>query len=468
MKRQHRFVVVGALGVLVLGAVVLLATRHSPLVTQAGKSKATYYCPMHPTYTSDRPGNCPICQMKLAKAEQDGPSAGAVATQGHDGHGHASEQFQSICYLHNCPKLHEGQPCPMTVVAKPGEKVICPICGMHVAEASPAPAQRKILYWTDPMIPGYRAEGPGKSPMGMDLVPVYEEEAGAGMSPRVGAPAGYAPVLLTPQKQQLIGVKTATVERRPLTKTIRTAGVIAHDPELYQTQAEYIKAVQALEQAKQSGIPDVVDQAQRLVESTQIRLRHLGLSDELIQEIATWKEPEHSLLFSHPGEPVWMYAQVYEYELPLVHVGQELTVEVPALPDQLFHGVIRAIDPMVEPMTRTTRIRAQLQDPQGQLKPEMYVTASIAINLGEVVAVPEEAVFTTGEKHMVFIDKGQGLFEPRDVSLGAKADDSYEITAGVAEGERVVTSGNFLIDSESRLKAAAQGTAAGGAHQHGQ
>ena len=467
MKRQHRFVVVGALGVLVLGAVVLLATRHSPLVTQAGKSKATYYCPMHPTYTSDRPGNCPICQMKLAKAEQDGPSAGAVATQGHDGHGHASEQFQSICYLHNCPKLHEGQPCPMTVVAKPGEKVICPICGMHVAEASPAPAQRKILYWTDPMIPGYRAEGPGKSPMGMDLVPVYEEEAGAGMSPRVGAPAGYAPVLLTPQKQQLIGVKTATVERRPLTKTIRTAGVIAHDPELYQTQAEYIKAVQALEQAKQSGIPDVVDQAQRLVESTQIRLRHLGLSDELIQEIATWKEPEHSLLFSHPGEPVWMYAQVYEYELPLVHVGQELTVEVPALPDQLFHGVIRAIDPMVEPMTRTTRIRAQLQDPQGQLKPEMYVTASIAINLGEVVAVPEEAVFTTGEKHMVFIDKGQGLFEPRDVTTGVKADGYDEIKSGLDEREVVVTSGNFLIDSESRLKGALQNIG-GGEHRHGQ
>ena len=461
MKQNVKFLLVGGV-VLLLGGAVLFVTRHSPFITHH-VSHATYYCPMHPTYTSDRPGNCPICNMKLVKAEPG--EAQSAQGQSQDGHQHASKQFASICILHNCAKLHNGKPCPMTVVAKPGEKVICPICGEHIAEAAPAPtAGKKLLYWTDPMIPGYRAPGPGKSPMGMDLVPVYEE--GVGGVSTTAAPEGYAPVLLTPQKQQLIGVTTAPVVHRPLTKTVRAAGVIAHDPELYQAQAEYIQAIQTLERATQGGGADAVDLAQRMVGSSRIRLKHMGLSDDLIQEIATWKEPERSLLFAHAGEPMWMYAQVYEYELPRIHVGQEVAVDVPSLPGQVFQGTIRAIDQMVEPMTRTTRIRAQLQDPQGQLKPDMYVNASIAVTVGEVLAVPEEAVFSTGEKQIVFVDKGQGLFEPRDVTLGVKADGYYEVQGGVAEGEPVVTSGNFLIDSESRLKAALQGMS--GEHQHGQ
>ena len=303
--------------------------------------------------------------------------------------------------------------------------------------------------------------------MGMEMVPVYEESGGAGAIGEATAPPGYAPVLLTPQKQQLIGVTTALARRTKLTKTIRTVGTIAHDPELYEAQAEYIQANHTLEQAKQSATPEVIAQAQQLVEATRIHLRHLGLSDELIQEIATWKAPQHSLLFAHPGEPVWMYAQVYEYELPLVRTGQELTVEVPALQGQAFHGAIRAIDQMVEPMTLTTRIRAQLDDPQGQLRPDMYVNATIAVDLGEVITIPAEAVFSTGEKQIVFVDKGQGLFEPRDVVLGAKTDRDDEVKSGITEGEVVVTSGNFLIDSESRLKSALQDIG-GGEHQHGQ
>ena len=355
----------------------------------------------------------------------------------------------------------------MTVLAKPGEPVTCPICGTHIAEAARGSATttgRKILYWTDPMIPGYTASGPGKSPMGMDLVPVYDEGTGGGTESQAAVPAGYAPVLLTLQKQQLIGVKTAAVARRRLTKTIRASGTIAHDPELYQAQAEYIQASQGLEQAKQSAVSEAVEQAQRVAEATRIRLKHLGLSEEMIQQIATWKEPEHSLLFAHPGDPVWMYAQVYEYELPLIRVGQGVTVDAAALPGEMFRGTIRAIDQLVEPMTRTTRIRAQLQDPQGRLRPDMYVTAAIAVDLGEGLVVPDDAVFATGEKQIVFIDQGQGLFEPRDVTVGAKADGAVDITHGIAEGERVVTSGNFLIDSESRLKGALRTMSDGDPH----
>ena len=449
-----------------LGGLIFAALLGTVTVTRmAGRShhvtRAIYYCPMHPSYTSDRPGSCPICNMTLVKKSEEGSADERATTAG------SAKSLASICYLHNCSKLHHGKPCPMTVVAKPGEKVTCPICGTHVAEAATIPQSKQILYWTDPMMPGYKAPGPGKSPMGMDLVPVYAEEGEQAASASGTLPEGYAPVLITPQKQQLIGVTTAPVVRRPLTKTIRAVGTIAHDPELYQAQAEYLQSLRSLEQAKRQSTPEVLEDAQRLVDSTHIRLRHLGLSEDLIKEIGGWQEPEHSLLYAQPGEPVWMYAQVYEYELPLVRVGQTVVVDASTLPGEQFHGVIRAIDQMVDQATRTTRIRAKLEDPKGQLKPDMYVNASIAVDLGSVLAVPEDAVFNTGTKQIVFVDKGQGLFEPRDVTVGVKADGYDELKRGVAEGEAVVTSGNFLIDSESRLKAALQG-ASGDGHPHEQ
>jgi Cu(I)/Ag(I) efflux system membrane fusion protein/cobalt-zinc-cadmium efflux system membrane fusion protein len=219
MKRlvSARQIVIGAgvVVMLVLGAVVVRIVQHQ--FQTARQAKAVYYCPMHPTYTSDRPGDCPICNMRLVKRQVT--SAESKPRKG--------KAFADICYLHNCPKVHEGRPCPMLVVAKEGEKVTCPICGTHVAEAATPPA-KKILYWTDPMLPGYKSDKPGKSPMGMDLVPVYEEEAPRAQA-SVASPEGYAPILVTPQKQQLIGVITAPAQRRVVTKTIRTVGRVMVD-----------------------------------------------------------------------------------------------------------------------------------------------------------------------------------------------------------------------------------------------
>jgi membrane fusion protein, copper/silver efflux system len=393
-----------------LGGVGLVAARRAqaPMTAEA----AVYYCPMHPTYTSPKPGSCPICNMALVKRASEAAPAAAGSQAA------LTDDLHAICYLHNCPMHREGKPCPMTVVAKPGEKVTCPYCGTHVAG---------------------------------------EEGKTQGMVR--ATPDGYASILLSPQKQQLIGVITSVVESREVSKSIRAVGTIAHDPELYQAQAEYIQAMQTLEQAQANANVSAVSQAQRMVDSTRIRLRHLGLSDALIDEMATWQEPEHGLLFSHPGDPVWMYAQVYEYELPYIRVGQTLGVEAPAAQGRRFSGIVRAIDQMVEPSTRTTRIRARLEDPEGFLRPDMYVNASIDVNLGQVVAVPSSAVFDTGAKRIVFVQKDPGLFEPREVELGARGDGFYEVRAGVAAGETVVTSGNFLIDSESRLKGALQGAA---------
>ena len=459
MRIQKKFFVLGVIVLLVAGGAVMMSgTAGKPSKAgEAARARDVYYCPMHPTYTSDRPGTCPICNMNLVKKEitPEMPEAQQV-----------DKHLRDICIMHNCHKSHDGKPCPMMVLAKEGEKVTCPICGTHVAGIPGGEKEKKILFWTDPMIPGYKADKPGKSPMGMDLVPVYEEET---VAQSAQTPQGYAQIMLSPQKQQLIGIKTAAVEKKKLIKTVRTVGTIAHDPELYQAQTEYIQAIQAFERAKQSDIPEIADQSRRLVESTRIRLRHMGLNDDLISVIAAWKEAERGLLFTTPGEPVWVYAPVYEYELPLIQVGQEIMAEVPSLSNETFQGTIRAVDSMVDQATRTTRVRAQLKDPQGRLKPDMYVNVSVEVDLGETPAIPEGAVFDTGTKKIVFVDKGQGVFEPRDVTVGAKADGYYELKSGVQEGEVVVTSGNFLIDSESRLKAALEGMSEpGGGHQHGQ
>lgn len=458
MTRQTKLVI-GVLTVLLAGGALSLVTRHSPLVTR--RDAAVYYCPMHPTYTSDRPGDCPICNMKLVK--KDRPQHTAHSTQ--------QPALKDICYLHNCPKVHEGKPCPMTVIAKEGEPVTCPICGTHVAEATPTQAGgagtgKQILYWTDPMIPGYKSDKPGTSPMGMGLIPVYEENGVSGAATGV-APEGYAPILVTPQKRQFIGVTTAPARRRDMTKTIRAVGVVAHDPELYQAQQEFINARRAAQQADASTFPDIRERAQQLVESSRLRLRHLGLSEELIEEVGVSTAPDHRLLIGG-GDQYWVYAQIYEYELPLVQAGQAATVESSTLPGRTFGGTVKALDPMLDPTTRTVRVRIVVDDPENVLKPEMFVNASIQVAAGEVLAVPEEAVFDTGTKHIVFVDKGEGLFEPRDVEVGVKAEGFYEIKIGVAEGELVVTSGNFLIDSESRLKAALEGLTGGEAHSHGQ
>ncbi|HNV86836.1 MAG TPA: efflux RND transporter periplasmic adaptor subunit [Candidatus Omnitrophota bacterium] len=279
-------------------------------------------------------------------------------------------------------------------------------------------------------------------------------------------PQGYTSVQLGAGKQQAIGVKIASVRKMALTKTIRAAGRIAYDPELYQAEEEYLQAIQALKKAETAD-PEIKEQASKLVDSSRIKLRLLGLNDAIVQELEQAGKPDRSLLYSDAGGNVWLYVPIYEYELPFVHVGDRVEVSVPALPDKKFQGVVRSLDSVVDPVTRSVRIRAQLENPEGVLKPEMYVDAILEVDLGEQVAVPEEAVFVTGEKNIVFIAKANDVFEPREVTLGAKADGFYQVKSGLQEGEKVVTSGNFLIDSESRLKAALEDVGKGGGHVHG-
>ncbi len=359
MNRRRRMLAVVLVALAGLGVVTL---RHAP--HRGAAAHAThdlYYCPMHPSYTSDKPGTCPICSMTLVKREPD---------------------------------------------------------------------QK------------------GSDPKGSDPV------------------TGYAPIRLTEGKQQLIGVKTALAQRGPMTKTIRTVGTVAYDPALYQAEAEYLQAVRALARARETAAPETAAPARALVESTRLRLQVLGLTPALMDEMAGWDGPDRRLLVADLTGRVWVYATVYESELPLVAVGQAVTIEVPSAPGKAFEGRIRAVDPILDAMTRSARVRVELTDPDGLLKPAMFVNAEIHVVLGDRLTVPASAVMATGTRHLLFVAKDDGVLEPREVTVGVRADDAVEIVHGVEAGERVVVSGNFLIDSESRLKAALEGSAHEG-HRHG-
>jgi RND family efflux transporter MFP subunit len=159
---------------------------------------------------------------------------------------------------------------------------------------------------------------------------------------------------------------------------------------------------------------------------------------------------------------VWLIADIYEYEIPFVRLGQQAAIQLSYLPGELFTGKVIYIYPYLDANTRTAKVRFEFPNPQGKLKPEMYANVEIKVHLGRKLAVPEGAIIDTGLRQIAIIDKGSGYFEPREVKVGAKVDNYYEVIKGLKAGERVVTSANFLIDSESKLKEALAGV--GSAH----
>ncbi len=394
---------------------------------------------------------------------------------------------------------------------------------------SPAPAGKKVLYWVDPMVPGYKSDKPGKSPfMDMDLVPVYEETA-AGASPGV---EGYSTIKLSQERQQAIGVRLGRAEARDMTKTIRAVGRVTFDetlnrqihtkfegyierlyvdytgkpvrkgqpllsiysPDLLATEQEYLLAVRARQQFQASPNADVARGGVDLYESARQRLLLWDISPAQIAELERTGKPEKALTLYSPVDGfvvsknavqgarvmpadtlfeiagirrVWVLADVYESEAPFVTVGQTARMGLSYLPGRVWTGKVAFIAPVLDEKTRTVKVRLDFDNPDGALKPEMYADVSLERPLGRVVTVPEGAVLSTGTRALVFVAKGEGRFEPREVRPGAKVDGYYEIREGIRPGEEVVTQANFLIDSESRLKAALGGMTAPSGHEHG-
>jgi multidrug efflux pump subunit AcrA (membrane-fusion protein) len=391
----------------------LLAKRSATTTEPSGATHTgrLYQCSMHPQIVSHEPGLCPICRMQLTPVEDAG-AHGADAT----------------------------------------------------ARSPAAPVgKRTILFYRHPMRADVTSPVPAKDEMGMDYVPVYAEDVSPGGGESV---AGRAAFTLPIERQQLIGVTKAPVERRPLTLEIRTVGKVAYDPGLYQAVVEYREAIAARGQLADSPWPDARRGADAIVRAAHLKLRQQGLSDDQIRQMAAGGPDPVELLL--PGKSVWVYVQVYEYEVELIQPGQPLVITTPSLPGRSWTAAVAAVDPILNATTRTARVRARVETPDASLKPEMFVHARIEVSLGEQLAVPEEAVLYTGEHAIIFVVEGEGTFEPRAVRLGRTATGYSEVLSGLAAGEQVVTSANFLIDSESRFRAAlaAFGKKAGAAHAH--
>lgn len=325
-------------------------------------------------------------------------------------------------------------------------------CRQARRPAEAEPAKGSILYYRHPMRPEVTSPTAKKDEMGMDYVPVYAEDE----KTEVPVP-GQATTRVTAEGRELIGMKTETIQKRALAETVRASGRVAYDPGLYSALAEYRAAVRTREKVNDSSFPDVIERAGALVRASFLRLRQMGLSEAQIEESGRSERLPTNLILGGSGNAVWIYAQIYEYEIDLVRPGQSVEITAPAFRGRKFHGTVKAVDPNLSAETRSLRVRIEAPDPERLLKPEMYVNALIKVDLGTKLALPRPALLNTGERQLVFVDLGEGRIEPREVEVGREAGEYYELLSGAREGERVVTSANFLIDSESRLKSAVPG-----------
>lgn len=257
-----------------------------------------------------------------------------------------------------------------------------------------------------------------------------------------------------------------------------------YSPDLVATQEEYLLALQSRKQLGESEIPEVAAGSKDLLEATRHRLHLWDIGEEHIRELERTKQvtktlPIHSpisgtvirkevLQGTHvePGEElytiadlshVWILADIYEYELSFVKKDQKAAVSLSYDPGTVLTGQVGFIYPTLDPKTRTAKVRFELDNRDEKLKPDMYANVELRVSLGTRLAIPQEAIIESGQKQVVFLHHGGGKLEPRLIKTGVKTGEWSEVLEGLNEGEHVVTSANFLIDSESRLRSAVEG-----------
>jgi membrane fusion protein, copper/silver efflux system len=381
-----------------------------------------------------------------------------------------------------------------------------PVSTPAAAEQSvPPPAERKILYYRNPMGLPDTSPVPKKDPMGMAYIPVYADEKDD---------AGT--VKLSLDKIQRIGVKTEKVGARAIVHAVRAVGMVEHDeslltivalrtdgfiedlfvnktgqhvhkgeplfrvysPQIQQAQTDLIVAMRA------QGRMSAAD-ADKNLEGAMQRLRNLGVPQRRIDEVRKTNTNPRTIDWPSPADGdvvekkvingqrvmtgdelyriadhsrIWVIADVAESDLATIKIGMPVTVTLRAMPTQPVEGNVTFIYPELKPETRTVSVRIELPNPEEQMKPAMYADVVFRTDADEapVIAAPDSAVIDSGTKQIVLVAKGDGRFEPRPVKLGRRGEGYVEVTEGLKQDEEVVTSANFLIDAESNLKAALQ------------
>jgi Cu(I)/Ag(I) efflux system membrane fusion protein len=272
--------------------------------------------------------------------------------------------------------------------------------------------------------------------------------------PRTGDKVpGYASFTLPSSRRQLFGISQEKVSRHPMTKIVRAAGRVTFDPDLARAIEEYRQTAAGGSGATQDS-PEAERLRNRLLESIAARLKLLGLTQAEINELPGRTGPAAEFVTGTNGGNVEVFLDIFPSDLGNVHAEQSLEARTLAAPGRVFHGVIKAVDRSVNPTTRTVRARALIENTEGLLRADMYLDVQILVPLGMRLCVPAEAVLESGENTLAFVVSGDGEIDPRAVSIGQRGDDDVEVLSGLAEGESVVTSANFLIDSESRLRSA--------------
>ena len=385
----------------------------------AGAEAIRYQCPMHPTMTSDRPGDCPICGMRLVPIEpHEHPAFPAPADAG-----------------------AAAAPPEATVVIPPDRRSVLGVATTTVARA--------------PFVKEIRAVGRV----------TQDETRLRTVHTKV---SGFVEKLFADAAGKVVR------EGEPLLEI--------YSPELLASQQEYLVALRSRERARTSAVPSVARSGDELVESARRRLELYDLTDEQIHDLEATGVPRRRITIYAPGsgtiversvtvgqrvEPgdalleladlsrVWVVASVYEADLPFVRAGQPARIVLPYAPGGEIRGTVSFVYPDLDPATRAARVRVELPNPSGALKPDMYADVVIDADLGERIAVPASAVVETGTRSVVFVERGEGRFDPREVEIGIRLPDVYEVRSGLSEGDRVVASGSFFVDSESKIRSAA-------------
>ena len=380
----------------------------------------------------------------------------------------------------------------------------------HAMSEPVAEDDREILYWRAPMDPNFTSDRPGTSPMGMDLVPVYADETESqpegtvridpAFVQRIGvrtAAVGRRDIAQTIRTvgtiahndKQIAWVNTKidgwieNIAVNYLGETVEKGQVLfdIYSPQLVTTQTDYLNAVRYAKRLDASQYPDVAARAQSLVESARARLRHWDITDEQIETLEREETPRRTLsvvspvagvvvqkmdaaldgMYVRPGmnlykladlTTIWVDVEIFEHQVEAMRIGQRAEVELPYVPGRPYTGFVRYLYPHFNQETRTMTVSIELANPDLTLRAGMYANVTFDVPVaGNALAVPEEAVIRSGARNLVVLELSAGLFRVAEVTLGAGADGFREVREGISEGDEIVVSAQFLIDSESNL-----------------